>query len=284
MIKKNPEVSIITTFFEGSIEFLVENIISVEKQTFDEFEHIIINDGCDINVQDFINFSRYSSKIRYLKNILNGGQANAINYGIKKASPKSSFIAFCDQDDWWLDNKLERSINLLKEDDSLDLVFSDALVSDEKGRIKSNSYMTSRGVTLEEGVICGDLALTMLLNRNFVPGPVSMVVRKRVFDVVGLMNEQFSSIYDYDFLFRFFEEGLRAYFIKEPLVVYREHSGQYSRNIRVIKKNQLLIIISFFFRNKIFFITNPWLFFKKCTKTIFSFIFNITASDFTKKL
>jgi len=263
------KVSVITPFYNGS-KYIKECIESVNSQSFLDIEHIIVDDGSreeelsilrDIS-KEFSNIVIFSKK--------NEKQAAAVNFGIKQA--KGEYIAFCDHDDWWIKDKLEKQVKFLEENKNVGLVYSDAFIGDEKGNILSETWMQSRGVLPHEGGYSE--CIKDIFHKNFVCAPLIMLVRKSVFDAMGLMDEKMTSAYDYDFLVRFLEAGYKLGFIKEPLAVWRVHSGQESGDIRKAKKMQAMILFGFLMRNKKFLIQHPALVFEKIVKTIFAYILN----------
>jgi glycosyltransferase involved in cell wall biosynthesis len=88
--------------------YIIVNLYnSLKRQTFADFEWLIVDDGSSDNtqelVQSFINESKIH--IRYYKQI-NGGKHRAINNGIKLAKGELFFIV--DSDDYLADNALEK--------------------------------------------------------------------------------------------------------------------------------------------------------------------------------
>src|SRR5690606_955976 len=79
-------------------KYIKATLDSVFKQTFQDFEIIVINDGSTDNSEnEVLKFD--SSKIRYFKTE-NKGVSAARNFGINQA--KGRFITFLDADDYWL--------------------------------------------------------------------------------------------------------------------------------------------------------------------------------------
>ena len=101
--------------------------------------------------------------------------------GIKIAN--GEYIAFCDQDDWWLPGKLQKQIIYLKSHPETGMVYSDAYMGDEVGNILKRTWMQSRSVIPRFGGY--DNCAAELFRRNFVCAPLVMLVRKKVFDAIG---------------------------------------------------------------------------------------------------
>lgn len=91
-------------------DFLDETIKSVLKQSYTNWELIIVDDGSTDNSEMIIK-SYLSEKIKYFKLDENSGAALARNKAIEEAS--GTYIAFLDSDDLWHRYKLEKQINFM---------------------------------------------------------------------------------------------------------------------------------------------------------------------------
>lgn len=124
-------VSIITPMYNGE-RFVGETIESVLKQTYKNWEMIIIDDGSKDNGPNLVR--EYELKDTRIKLISqkNAGSGAARNNGIRRAS--GNYICLLDADDTWEKNFLEEQIKLLEEKDAT-LVFSSHNRIDENGNI-----------------------------------------------------------------------------------------------------------------------------------------------------
>lgn len=102
-------VSVVIPFY-SNVEWLKEAVDSVLSQTYKDFEIIIVNDGSPEDVRWFL--TEYEQYIVY-KYQKNNGPASARNAGIELAMGK--YIAFLDSDDLWLNTKLEKQVELMKQ-------------------------------------------------------------------------------------------------------------------------------------------------------------------------
>lgn len=108
-----PRVSVIMPVFnsENFIRFAIESVL---KQTFNDFELILINDASTDNSGIICNeFSKADSRIQVIHLTTNLGICGARNVGLDLA--KGEYIAFCDDDDICSTNLLEINYNLAKE-------------------------------------------------------------------------------------------------------------------------------------------------------------------------
>lgn len=104
----SPLVSVIIPVY-NRYEWLEVAVKSVLKQTYDNYEIIIVDDGSTENLSCIKRLN--PRKIIYYKNE-NHGIGYSRNFGIKKASGK--YVAFLDSDDFWDEKKLQIQINKLE--------------------------------------------------------------------------------------------------------------------------------------------------------------------------
>lgn len=113
-----PEISvIIPTYNRGYL--IRESIESVLRQTFSDFELLIIDDGSDDNTKEIVE-NIPDERIVYIPLDSNSGACHARNIGVEHA--KGKYIAFQDSDDIWYTDKLEKQLAFLLEHDA-DMIF-----------------------------------------------------------------------------------------------------------------------------------------------------------------
>ena len=120
--KRRPQVSVIIPAYNAE-EFIEETILSVLKQTYQNFEIIVIDDASEDSTRSIV--KKLSSKEKRIKlyEIPHVGKPAVLrNIGVQKS--EGEFIAFLDSDDIWQKEKLEEQIKLLKTDPLLSLVYS----------------------------------------------------------------------------------------------------------------------------------------------------------------
>ena len=93
-------------------KYIQESIESVLKQTYSNWELIIVDDCSTDNSWETIN-SYNDNRIITLKNEKNSGAAISRNYALREA--KGRWIAFLDSDDTWECNKLERQLKFMND-------------------------------------------------------------------------------------------------------------------------------------------------------------------------
>lgn len=129
----NPLVSVITPCYNGNgkIQLYLDSLL---KQTYDNMEIILINDGSTDNTEDIIlsykdKFINKGYKFIYLKQ-KNGGQDVALNNGLKFFTGK--YLIWPDADDILLEQNIEKKVKFLEEHKKYGLVYCNAEIVDSK--------------------------------------------------------------------------------------------------------------------------------------------------------
>jgi len=128
-----PLVSVIIPVYNAE-KYIKQTILSVQEQTYKNWELLIIDNCSNDNTQQVIS-AYQGSKIRIFRTEQNsGGPAVPRNIGIKNANGK--YLAFLDADDLWKDIKLEVQIPYLKKHD---FVCSLASTIDAEGNVTNQA-------------------------------------------------------------------------------------------------------------------------------------------------
>ncbi len=182
------KASVIVAVYNGA-KTLTQTIESILSQTYDNFELLLIDDG---------------SK--------NGGVASARNFGIARAT--GEVIGFCDQDDQWLPQKLEKQIPLFSDPD-VGLVYSWVDIARHGKRECSTPEFEGE-------------CFEALLNRNFVSCCTAMVRRTVLNQVNGLDESRELHGVDDRHLWLKVARISKLAVAKTPLAIYFIHGENYS--------------------------------------------------------
>ena len=209
-----PFVSVIIPTYNGS-RFIKETVQSVIGQTYPNIEIIIVDDGSTDNTPDIVK-SINDPRLIHIRQA-NSGVSMARNHGIDISH--GDYIAFLDHDDVWLPHKLERQLQLFKEDPNIAMVYSDTFIIDENNSI-INTY--SHKIKFYRGMIFKELFFSCFITI------LTVVIKKPVFLEVGPFLP-FKIGEDYD-LFLKCAARYPIDYIDEPLAKYRVHESNYSKN------------------------------------------------------
>ena len=143
----NPLISIIIPYYKKK-KFFKKTIKSVLKQTYKNFEIILIYDDVDKTELPFVKFIlRKVKNVKIIINKKNLGAGYSRNIGIKKSN--SRLIAFLDSDDTWHKDKLKKQIKFMKMK-KVDFSFTDYSIIDKKEKkvkiIKAPKIITYRNL------------------------------------------------------------------------------------------------------------------------------------------
>ena len=201
-------------------ELLTKSINSVISQTFGDFELIVIDDCSPDNTPNVL--GRFSDeRMKVIRNSSNMGIAAVRNIGVRGS--KGEYIAFLDDDDEWLPDKLEKQLTVMeKGPGSTGCVYTGCMIIGADG---SDAVRTSVPVYRNR-------VLKELLLENFITTS-TLLLRKSCFDRAGLFDERFPYGEDYDMWIRVAED-FEFDFSPEPLTKYRVHQTTMTRNYTAV--------------------------------------------------
>lgn len=153
-MNKKTLVSIVMPAF-NSAGFISESISSVQNQTFENWELLVIDDASRDNTPQVVkDIMTRDPRIKLHSLPANQGAGFARNIGIKAS--KGTYISFLDADDLWLPHKLEIQLKFM-EDQEIEVCYTSYELIDEEGR--------SKGEKIEA---LGNLPFKKLLKANYI--------------------------------------------------------------------------------------------------------------------
>jgi glycosyltransferase involved in cell wall biosynthesis len=219
------KISIAMCTYNGE-KYLKEQIDSILKQTYENFELIITDDGSQDKTVELINtYVLNDSRVKLFENELNLGFMKNFEKAISLCT--GDYIALSDQDDVWKENKLETLIVELKKNDSF-LVYSDALLVD--------SNLKSLGSTLIEKLnlnqITDDNNL-FFIYQNCVSGNTLMFKKELTQKFLPIPPD----IIFHDIWIAFVASTIGPLsYVDESLILYRQHDDNVTNlNSKIIK-------------------------------------------------
>jgi glycosyltransferase involved in cell wall biosynthesis len=220
-MNNKPLISVIIPSY-NSARFVGIAVASALTQTYQPVEVIVVDDGSTDNTRAVL--SPWQDRIRYFYQS-NGGVSKARNRGIKEAC--GDLIAFLDADDVWLPEKLTKQWECLVANPQVGLVHTDAYVLNDLTGEQQYTYVAEReqlaGSCYHELFWC---------NVTFTS---SILVTRACLNEVGGFDErrQGASVEDLDLWLRIARRHCFGY-VNEPLVWYRIHLTNATRNRRLI--------------------------------------------------
>ena len=190
-------------------DLLDQALDSVARQTFQDFEVIVVDDCSDESPAATVERFRHTRLIRHDEPL--GGPA-ARNTGIKAS--RGAYVALLDDDDTWEPGKLAEQVRALEgtgPNVALCYCWVDVL-DEDSGKVVWRQCYTCQGRALEA-----------LLRGNFI-SMISVLIKREVFDRVGLFDESFPSRQDWEMWVRIAKQ-YDFICIPKVLAYARRHAG-----------------------------------------------------------
>jgi glycosyltransferase involved in cell wall biosynthesis len=228
--EKSPAVSVIMPVYNG-IQYICEAIESVRKQSFTDYEIIVINDGSPYSEELGRVLEPYSGSIHYLRQE-NRGPSGARNTGILAA--RGEFVAFLDADDYWEPDFLSEQMSYIHANPRVDLVYADALIIGDSLLAGKTFMQTTPSV--------GEVTLESLLDERCTIILSGVVARKQPIVEVGLFDENFRYGEDYDLWLRLARHGARLSYQRKVLLCKRKHKESLCADSVILFENALHVL------------------------------------------
>jgi glycosyltransferase involved in cell wall biosynthesis len=223
----DPNVSVVVTTYNRR-NLLQKTINSILKQTYYNFELIIVDNYSNYNIIEFIK-SLDDDRVKLFQNNNNGIISVNRNFGVQKSN--SDYIAFCDDDDVWYKDKLQSQMNIFKNNPDLLLNSTLAL---KKG-YKSSIFETNFGILYRKYTLDKDCLIKL--------NPIifsTVVLKKSVFLKLNGFSESkdLVSVEDLDLWLRIIDIG-KISILNEILINYLIHDNNTTNSFLNNRKKYL---------------------------------------------
>jgi glycosyltransferase involved in cell wall biosynthesis len=231
-----PNIDILLAAYNGQA-YLKEQIDSVLAQSNQDWRLIIRDDGSSDNTVSILEKykAEHPDKIKLISDS-DGNLGASLNFGRLLEQTDAEYIMFSDQDDIWLPNKIELTLNAMKATEQIYpdkpvLVHTDLKVADSDLNIIADSMWTYQKLFPEAG---NDLNRAMA--QNVVTGCTVMINKKARAISIPVPDE--AIMYDWWLALNVCRHGKIVY-VSIPSVLYRQHSknrvgAQKARKINIV--------------------------------------------------
>lgn len=214
-------VSIVTPVYNAE-KYIKETIASVQNQTYDNWEMILVDDASSDNSVEIIkDIIKHQPNIQLISLEKNSGSAVTRNKGIQQA--KGQYLTFLDADDLWLPHFIETSIATIQKT-QIPFVFASYQRKDENLNPLLSDFIVPNKVTYHDILKSNSIScLTAFIDIETLGKKQMPLVRKR--QDMGLWLQYLKQI-------------PYAFGIQEPLAIYRIRKQSLSRNKLGLLKSQ----------------------------------------------
>jgi glycosyltransferase involved in cell wall biosynthesis len=208
-----PNISVITSTYNRSADFLPKCIASVKAQKGISLEHIIVDDGSTDGTEEYVRkVMKTSKKIRYYKMKMNtGSDTKPKNFGLSKAM--GGYVLFLDDDVTLRKGALSALHKHLKETKS-DVVYGDM-------------WLEPSG----EPGIAMDFDLQMLSLRNYIDTSAALM-KKSCAQYVGGFDTTLPKFVDWNFFIRMAKAGFKFTRLEKLTFNYYLHEDTKSQRVK----------------------------------------------------
>jgi glycosyltransferase involved in cell wall biosynthesis len=210
-------ISVVIPAYNGS-RFIAETLESVFAQTLQPDEVLVIDDGSTDDTVAIV--ESFAPRVRVFRRS-NQRQSAARNFGVQQAT--SEWIAFIDHDDLWVPNKLERQMEELARHPEADLCYTGHALLMQKGDTATLGRVTYAPPAR-------DIRKSLYENWTFLPSSI-LIRRSTLLMVNGFNTKICNGNEDYELWLRLLHAGAKFAACREPLLQYRKHEGNASKNL-----------------------------------------------------
>ena len=210
------KIDILLATYNTHIPYLKKQIDSILNQTYKDFNLLISDDNSTKKevVEELQEYEKKDKRIKVYKQKENIGYIKNFEFLLEKS--EAPYIMFCDHDDVWYPEKVEKSLKKIKQE-KVDMVYCNANQINEKGETIKENYFKYKNVPLIKGKDnhlaisrCVGIACSQIFTRK----------------VKEKMTPFTSKVMAHDWLAAFIaSEGKGIDYIEERLFGYRLHNS-----------------------------------------------------------
>lgn len=202
---ERPKISVVTPSYNQA-EFIEETLQSVRDQTYSKVEHIVVDGGSDDGTIEILEEYEDQYDLRWVSEP-DRGQSHAVNKGIEMAD--GEWIGWQNSDDYYSETAFERMYAEICRRPDADVVYGDTYIVDREGVVVNRSYHIQPSTFVQR------YANVMAIQGG--------LFHRRVFDVVGGIDEHYDYVMDTEFFMRLVRSDLTLVHIPEFLGYFRTY-------------------------------------------------------------
>ncbi len=214
-----PRVTAAITTCKRPAELVERALLSVISQSYQNMDVIVVNDypeDADLVQEIARMIGRHEKKrqITYLVMERNGGACRARNRAL--GASQSDYIAFLDDDDEWLPDKIELEVDEALRHPEAALIYCNACLQDDEKKKRKRRFRSVQK--------SGDL-FSALLERNVIGSCSYPLFRTDELKALNGFREDMPALQDWELYLRIAKDH-EIFYVPKPLVIYHYHEGE----------------------------------------------------------
>lgn len=219
-MKYKCSVAVLLSTYNGS-HYLEQQLLSLSNQTYCDFTLYIRDDGSSDNTRDIIrDFIKGKDNVIFVESNENLGAAGSFISLVNNIDAEYYF--FCDQDDVWLREKIELTMQEIKKhDQDLPLlVHTDLMIVDSELTIMSNSFYEYSNIARDDFI-----EKKQLLLQNYIVG-CTCCINKKLANLANISSSDHSKIAMHDWWYALHAQFFgKIIYIDKATIKYRQHQN-----------------------------------------------------------
>ncbi|MBQ0074888.1 MAG: glycosyltransferase family 2 protein [Prevotella sp.] len=219
---ETPLVSIIVTSYNYE-KYIVETLDSLLRQTYKNYEIVVVDDGSIDSSVDIIN--SYVSKHENIRLYTHEGNVNkglVASMQLAISNSKGCYVAFCESDDYWSENYLEEKVKIINKYEDVAIISNAIKMFGSEEDIKVRGWVCQHITKLLKQ---GGTPIDLRYNQefNFIPTLSSVMIRKDVLTNLDF-NTPIPAWIDF-WLYRQILTKHILYFVDKEMTFWRQHDS-----------------------------------------------------------
>lgn len=200
--------AVVTTY--NRPQMVQRAIQSILAQTYEPLEIIVVEDGSDSGLEDWLH-TQGLSQVCYIRHEENQGLPAARNTGLKKS--KGKYIAYLDDDDEWKPEKIQKQIELAERLNSdYAIIYCGLEVKDKAYQVVALNMPRLKGIIRDE-----------IVKKGLNTIPSSFLFRKGALLRIGGFDTDLYTGIDHDLWMKIAKHGYSTDYVNEALVIHTQH-------------------------------------------------------------
>lgn len=236
-----PLVSVILPNYNYE-KFLQLRIDSILKQSFQDFELIILDDASTDNSKSIIHCYNDHEKVAHIVINQNNSGTPFIQWKKGLELARGKYVWICEADDWAHEEFLSVAVKVLENDSKIGVFFSESFVVDHEGNVrgpwKERYSLNEKESFSESFTMKGENFVSdFLINKNYIPNASGVLFRRELVSSAGGLDEEVKFCADWLLWIKILLQS-EVFYCEKALNYYRRHMNSVIGSINKETANQ----------------------------------------------